>query len=456
MKLKNILKKNSVLILLVTYILFTGCSSMNIDELESMTNKINILEDKLEEKESIISTLESEITIKSDELDLVKEKLIDALDALQPTYKRYSADDKDLFTGYISDNPIDKKYEIDYELTLKESEIGYQDSYYLEHSYERLWEIEMLYAYQRLSVQLDEEVRAYLTESQLNFQSEIDSIDEFLYYAFDKNDISINDNNTRAIHRKNLYRNRTIELLEYLYILEGGKKPTFLFEDYIEEHELIQLAGKKIQDTYWDDLEVVMAIEQRLSALNMNSIHIYKLHGYKVIPESHNYMRKFSVDAIEIYGADFELIQSIEVPITLVPSGRLFDYGFKVVDWNFDGYPDISLFAMEGGTMLNAPSYYWLWDNEKSKYILNDILTDFSQLSWLSVDNEKKEVVSSYRAQGHHSTNLVWVDDDLVPVSYEGVDWVQSSDNTYQGYLVKKIYENGEWLEIERIPFEDN
>ena len=67
-------------------------------------------------------------------------------------------------------------------------------------------------------------------------------------------------------------------------------------------------------------------------------------------------------------------------------------YGFSFDDWNFDGFIDISLWQYPGGTMMNNPTYYWLWDTRLKKFVENENLKTFSDESTLSIDSELKQI----------------------------------------------------------------
>jgi hypothetical protein len=437
-------KKSIVISFVICLIISVGYSMKKDNELNLLIDKINTLEKELEIKSSMISKLEVD--------------LIDANNVLAESeviYNKYAVEESNEFTSYMLDNPIDKAYINDYDATLKGEDIGYYDMYYLEASYQRLWEIEMVYAYNRIYEFVEKDTWDYLVKSQDNFNKSIKNIDSFIYEAFTKNETKIADSTTKIRYSKELYKNRAIELLEYLYLLEGSKEPRFLFQVYSGDETSIESSELNLKEIFWDELDIVMPIEHRLTTLSPNGIHIFKIHGYKVISDNKNYMSKFSIDNIEIYDANYKLIQSIEVSGTLIPNDRLFDYGFNIVDWNFDGFPDISLFAYEGGTMLNAPTYFWLWDDTEAKYLINEQLTEYSQSSYLSVDINNEEVISTYRSQGNHSTYYYWKDGDLIPSRYEGHFWERDENNDIIGYFIREVFENGEWIEVERTLLDD-
>ncbi len=124
-------------------------------------------------------------------------------------------------------------------------------------------------------------------------------------------------------------------MLEYLYILDEGNEITFLYERYTEDDEMLKLASLKIKKNFWESLNISSTFEHRLSALTPDGIHIYKLHGYKVIDSDMSYMDKYTIEYIEIFDDNDNLLQSIEV-YTLVPVRIYNDFGFVISDWNFE------------------------------------------------------------------------------------------------------------------------
>ena len=75
-------------------------------------------------------------------------------------------------------------------------------------------------------------------------------------------------------------------------------------------------------------------------------------------------------------------------------------YGFDLNDWNFDGYLDISLWVAPGGTSLNSPHYYWLWDNDEGRYARNEALEKISDSTYLEIDIENKQIIAAQRRSG--------------------------------------------------------
>lgn len=192
--------------------------------------------------------------------------------------------------------------------------------------------------------------------------------------------------------------------------------------------------------------ETVKVFEHTLSGVGLQGLHSYKLHVYEVYNDSLN---ATIVDRINIYNENNELIQTIDGFKTDTYIDKSFDYGFSVNDWNFDGYADISILQYHGGTALNAPTLYWLWDEEKSEYVYNEALTDLSQGTYVTVDEETKEIIASYRYILHNPTTYIWKNDDLVPVRREFHEYEEEYEMPTI-YKIEEIFNNGEWIETKR------
>ena len=77
------------------------------------------------------------------------------------------------------------------------------------------------------------------------------------------------------------------------------------------------------------------------------------------------------------YGTLIQQIEGLEVFEGLGQTDTPFNLHFA--DYNQDGYLDMGLWRSRGGTMRNMPHFYWLWDTDQGKFVMNDFLTD---LSW--------------------------------------------------------------------------
>lgn len=436
--------KVGLIFVLLTTSLY-GCVPTNSSEIDDLKNEIYAMETDLEVSENTINEMNVELL-----------KAYESKKAISHTYGSYLIEENQEFASYILKNPIDKKYEEDFSEISDRPASETSELRYLDRSYKRLWEIEMEYALNRIQKIVDEEAFEHIERSQESYYASAESFNIFLRETFRKHDLEIVDYNSKTEYYKSPYRNRAIELLEILYILEGGREPSMLYSAYIENESKTNEAMSRIGEFYWGDIDKLVPFKHKLSTVSTDGILIFEVHGYRIVGNEDDYLTWISVDNIDVFDESRSLIQSIELENTLVPSEVSLDYGFEITDWNFDGYPDISIYALQGGSMGNVPSYYWLWDDKQSMYIFNEELTDFSQASYLRVDNTSQEVISSFRAQGHHAYYYSWNSGELIPVRYEGIDWVSEGDSNYKSYLVKEVYENDEWIEVERTLYEED
>jgi phage shock protein E len=82
------------------------------------------------------------------------------------------------------------------------------------------------------------------------------------------------------------------------------------------------------------------------------------------------------------------LVQEIDGIITKSANSEEEMYGITFDDWNFDGYIDIGLRSYQGGSMLNDPHYYWLWDNSLGQFVENAELMEISNFFTISINTE--------------------------------------------------------------------
>ena len=126
----------------------------------------------------------------------------------------------------------------------------------------------------------------------------------------------------------------------------------------------------------------------------------FTLHGVRTqkycitFDEMRYYLEDGEVSITSIDAAGEGFTQNISELETSTP--YIGDYGFGAEDWNFDGYPDISLWLFPGGSMGNRPTMYWLWDDESKQFIENEQLSDLSWSCSLSI-HEGKQIVSFSR-----------------------------------------------------------
>jgi len=138
--------------------------------------------------------------------------------------------------------------------------------------------------------------------------------------------------------------------------------------------------------------------------------------------------------------------QELDFPDTMTPKPSKDYYGFDLDDWNFDLYLDISLWKHEGGTSLNVPKFFWIWDNELKKYINNIELETLSESAYLKVDKENSQVVANQRLSpsGEYEGYYKLQDGKYVLVKTVEVTYAESLDKkTVIGHHVIKELING-------------
>jgi len=96
-----------------------------------------------------------------------------------------------------------------------------------------------------------------------------------------------------------------------------------------------------------------------------------------------------SIKDIKIYDNSGNHIQTIDSLNTFLWWKPISDSDFSFDDWNNDGFLDISLFRIPGGSMGNRPTYYWLWDSQSQQFIENRELYALSENSFVSLDDYK-------------------------------------------------------------------
>ena len=144
--------------------------------------------------------------------------------------------------------------------------------------------------------------------------------------------------------------------------------------------------------------------------------------------------------ALQIIGNNGEMYQELSGFKTHPPSSEP-SYGFKLADYNFDGYLDIALYYMGGGSRRNSPHIYWLWDNDKMMFVENIRLGDISFQSTITIDADEKMLRCFQRISGSGTLNeqYKFIDGEFV--------FVYSINKGVEENPDKK----GEYLEYEKI-----
>ncbi len=148
--------------------------------------------------------------------------------------------------------------------------------------------------------------------------------------------------------------------------------------------------------------------------------------------------KRTQIDNITITDNTGAIIQTINGLDTNNPASEKLMYGLSFDDWNFDGFIDISLWKYPGGTSLNSPHYYWLWDNNAGLFAENAELIEISNYSLLGINLEEKqlECITKYGGFGNISQIYQYKDNKFVLVSF--VEYkLASSPNEDDKYIIR-------------------
>ena len=141
--------------------------------------------------------------------------------------------------------------------------------------------------------------------------------------------------------------------------------------------------------------------------------------------------------------SDLVKIQEIKV------NKMIFTKEFQLVDWNFDGYKDISvLFNCGSG---GCEYYIWNYSPETGKYHYNDVL---SEVFGLEIDTVLKAIVIHYRAgyAVEYWNTYQYIDDTLA--FFHGVYQERGSDslgNSWTKRTYKKIVDGQLVISVDSV-----
>lgn len=128
---------------------------------------------------------------------------------------------------------------------------------------------------------------------------------------------------------------------------------------------------------------------------------MFVLHGFYGVelkneenPYSVNYINTM-INSIEIRAINGDFYQLIDGLFTLLRP-YVDNYGFKFGDWNADGVMDLKLQELEGGSMRNEPSLFWLWNNEQAMFVENKQLREISDSSTVYFESQEDNRLCSY------------------------------------------------------------
>ncbi len=132
-----------------------------------------------------------------------------------------------------------------------------------------------------------------------------------------------------------------------------------------------------------DSLELLREIKD----IKNDDINLYfKIYGE---PYHDRGNAKF-IKRIDIYNhSDLELLQEIELDSAWTPD--LENYGVHIEDMNFNGYKDFRV-QRSLGASFNVPFKYWLWDEEKCRFVKCDKLAKIISPEF----NQEEETITSW------------------------------------------------------------
>ncbi|PEJ56638.1 MULTISPECIES: lysozyme inhibitor LprI family protein [unclassified Bacillus (in: firmicutes)] len=136
------------------------------------------------------------------------------------------------FSKLIQSNPIDRDYQKELDDFQKSKEFSTTGWIQLEAKYSSIWDKELNEVYQKLLQKLDPTQKELLIESQKGWLQNHLKESAFVQKTF-SNELGTQGQVNMVIASKDRIRNRTIQLMEYYYMLGG--KVTFLYTSSIND-----------------------------------------------------------------------------------------------------------------------------------------------------------------------------------------------------------------------------
>lgn len=157
-----------------------------------------------------------------------------------------------------------------------------------------------------------------------------------------------------------------------------------------------------------------------------------------------------NISTLTILDKDGHVMQEFKELNTITPASEDSMYGLSFDDYNFDGNLDICLWQLQGGSLLNAPSYYWLWDNSTNEYVENEELESISQETWIEADSDAKQVTASarYGTYGSGRDYYEYRDSSFLLVKSEErlAEPSESDENKYVFHVIVRELVEGEMI----------
>ena len=127
-------------------------------------------------------------------------------------------------------------------------------------------------------------------------------------------------------------------------------------------------------------------------------------------------------DMLSIYITDYDgnFIQHIE-GIPFIPWMGSLHISFE--DFNFDGFLDMTIIEHAGGVRGGAPHHIWIWNNDMSKFIFSDELSEISRGRNLEINVGTKQVMAWFSSvTGRNYIFLEFIEGVPTPVST--LEWI--------------------------------
>ena len=159
------------------------------------------------------------------------------------------------------------------------------------------------------------------------------------------------------------------------------------------------------------------------------------------------------IEEITITDSEGTVIQKISDLYTANSASEEDMYGFSFDDWNFDGFTDISLWTFTGGSMLNKPTQYWIWNNNVGEFVEDKELADFSSCSTVYIDIESNLVASYTRVDGSENITVYYKYGNgkfvCVKNRHVKVEAVSDEEDKYFEHIVVEELINGKMTVVE-------
>jgi len=237
-----------------------------------------------------------------------------------------------------------------------------------------------------------------------------------------------------------LYANQETRLIEVSGLVMGN--PFFQYHFEYANGKFIRVA----RDEYWTQGQ----IHPDMPLFTFRRI----LGDYLVYPE--HYMGLFTREVtIIIKEEDGNIIQEITGLVQESTSGWLRDnwYDITLVDYNFDGYLDMSLVRFtDSGTGMFVTRYVWLWSAELGQFVENEQLAGILSVQNININQETHQIEVWARAWVRHHFLFVY--------EYHNGQFVRVLEEEHAGFTwyleITRTDHTTDEIIVELQPFHEN